>query len=229
MSNYVIRTVGDYRIVTMKSGRWRQNGYIVHHIPSGGLLLVDPGGHEDALFDAIENEGAELQLVILTHGHYDHVGGVSPVCQRYGLPFHMHTGDRRLLIRAPLYAVSFEKRNIEVSSNHRFLGAEPLVWSGEPIQYLSTPGHTPGSVCYFWNQIAFTGDTLLCQQMVTEKLPGGDAELLAESVGLLLQALPEDTLLFPGHGKPWFVKEAREWWVEHASDPPGYIEEELDA
>ena len=137
----------------------------------------------------------------------------------------MHEADRRILRQAPLYGVSFEKIEIQVPENYRFLASEDLKWKGDPIQFLHTPGHTPGGVCYYWKGIAFTGDVLLHKQTITTNLPGANQEELKISITQLLELLPEDTLIFPGHGSPWFVKDARVWWEKNSDNPPVYLEE----
>jgi glyoxylase-like metal-dependent hydrolase (beta-lactamase superfamily II) len=216
--------IGNYQVYSVQSGRWRQNSYIIQHCPSSELLLVDPGGEEDQLIEIIKNVGGNLRLILLTHGHYDHVGALNKICKQFSLPFFIHSGDKRLLKQAQLYGVSFEKRDIQVPKDHRFLETEKLRWKGDPIQFLHTPGHTHGGVCLYWEGIAFTGDTLLHQKVVRADLPGADSELLAESITSLLQVLPQDTLIFPGHGRPWAVNDARHWWKENSNNPPEYIE-----
>ena len=100
-------SVGDYQIETIKSGRWKQNGYLIQHLPSSDLLLIDPGGEENQILKAIENTGGNLRLILLTHAHYDHVGALKPICDQFDMPFFMHAADRRLLRQAPLYGASF--------------------------------------------------------------------------------------------------------------------------
>ena len=217
--------VGDYKIFTIKSGRWKQNCYLTQHLPSSELLLLDPGGEENQILRAIDKSGGNLSLILLTHAHYDHVGALKPICDKFNRPFFMHEADRRILRQAPLYGVSFEKIEIQVPENYRFLASEDLKWKGDPIQFLHTPGHTPGGVCYYWKGIAFTGDVLLHKQTITTNLPGANQEELKISITQLLELLPEDTLIFPGHGSPWFVKDARVWWEKNSDNPPVYLEE----
>jgi hydroxyacylglutathione hydrolase len=215
----------DYRILRFKTGRWRENTYLVHHVPSANILLVDPGGEEDKIIETIKTEQGKLVLIILTHAHHDHVGAVKRLCDDYNLPFYLHSNELKILKRVPLYAMTFENRVMESPKNYRFLDQEKMVWGGDLIQYMHTPGHTTGGVCYFWKGIAFTGDTLLPKQVGRTDLPGAKPEVLQNSITNLLEILPENTLLFPGHGDPWTVTEARVWWELHSKNPKEYKEE----
>jgi hydroxyacylglutathione hydrolase len=217
--------LGDYRVLRFKTGRWHENTYLVHHNPSASILVVDPGGEEDIIMEAIAQEQGSPALIILTHAHHDHVGAVKRLCDEYNLPFYIHSGEIKLLKKVPLYAATFEKRVMEVPESYRFLDQEKMEWAGDTIQYLHTPGHTKGGVCYFWKGMAFTGDTLLARQVGRTDLPGAKPDILFGSITNLLERLSDDTILFPGHGDQWSVKDAREWWELHSDDPEEYRDE----
>jgi hydroxyacylglutathione hydrolase len=216
---------GAYRIDMIKTGRWRENSYIVRHTPSNDLILIDPGGEEEAILELVESHGATPKLVLLTHGHFDHVGALDSVCRRYDLPFYIHSHDHRLLRRAPLYAMSFERRILTIPKGYAAVDGAALEWSGDPVECIHTPGHTNGSVCYHWNGLCFTGDTLLNKMVGRTDLPGSDGEDLRPSIDRLLDAMSPETILFPGHGGPWPVSKARDWWREKRDNPPQYAME----
>jgi hydroxyacylglutathione hydrolase len=220
-----VQVIGDYQVGTIKSGRWQEQCYLIRHLVSDSLLLIDPGGEEKRIISAIEQEGGNLSLILLTHGHYDHVGALKPICVRFGLPFFIHPADYKLLRQAPLYGISIEKRNIAIPRNYRFLENETLEWANDDINIIQTPGHTPGGVCFHWKNIAFTGDTLLYKLVVRIGLPGSNAKVMANSINLILDGLPKDTLMFPGHGKPWLVSDASDWWRKNSELPPIFVEE----
>jgi hydroxyacylglutathione hydrolase len=217
--------VGNYKVVTTPTGRWRENCYLVRHVPTGDLVLIDPGDDAHLILKAIEDEGSQLKLIILTHAHHDHVGAVKSVCEKFQMHFYLHKDDVKLLNRAPTYALAFEKKIIEISKNYRLLGSEDLVWGGEYINMMNLPGHTPGGICFHFGGIAFTGDTLLNEFIGRTDLPGADAAALGKSVTSMLSTLPDDTLLFPGHGKPWTVATATRWWENQQEGAREYREE----
>jgi glyoxylase-like metal-dependent hydrolase (beta-lactamase superfamily II) len=204
--------IGEYKVVTTPTGRWRQNCYLVRHVPTSDLLLIDPGDDAHLILKAIENEGSQLKHIILTHAHHDHVGAVKAVCEKFKMHFYLNKDDEKLLNRASIYALAFEKKIIEISKNYRPFNGEELVWGGEKINMMHLPGHTQGGMCFFFGGIAFTGDTLLNEFIGRTDLPGADAATLAKSITTMLSTLPGDTLLFPGHGKPWTVAAATRWW-----------------
>ena len=214
--------IGDYQISTFKTGLWKENSYIVRHLPTNDLLVVDPGGRDNELIDAIQHDGGQLKLILLTHAHHDHVGAVSVLSEQFKIPFYLHPGDKKLLHRVPLYAMSIEKRRMSVPTNYCFLENDSLSWGGDPVKYLHVPGHTEGSVCFTWGSLAFTGDTLLCRRVGRTDLPGACPEVLNASIQRMLYTLPSESTLFAGHFEPWLLSEAREWWNLHEGKPPQY-------
>jgi glyoxylase-like metal-dependent hydrolase (beta-lactamase superfamily II) len=190
---------------------WRQNCYLVRDTTGGPTAIIDPGGEADAITRALESNGHRPGMVLLTHGHHDHVGAVAGLAARWGLAARLAEADAKLARQAPTYALAIH--------NERIPRPEPLVtfapgesfWLGSvTLRTLATPGHTQGSVVYLAGGLAFTGDTLLHEAVGRTDLPGGDAGALRRSVGELL-ALPGDTRIFPGHGAPWTIAEAAAW------------------
>jgi glyoxylase-like metal-dependent hydrolase (beta-lactamase superfamily II) len=208
-----VAVIGEYRITTLTGPYERENCYLVNHIPSGEQVVIDPGNHSDVIKQIAVKDGTQLRYVLLTHAHYDHVGAVAILCREYGIPCDVHKDDARLLRQAPVYALRFAKRHIELPSPARlFDGKHTFNFGERTIDVVHTPGHTPGSVCYSFGGFAFTGDTLMHQHVGFTDLPGGDVATLSLSIDRLLEILPDDTILFPGHGIPWTLKEARIWW-----------------
>lgn len=95
------------------------------------------------------------------------------------------------------------------------------------IRFVHTPGHTTGSVCYYWDGMAFSGDILLFEKTGRTDLPGSSPAQLAGSITKLLGVLPDRTMLFPGHGRPWPLDLARAWWKKKQTNPNKYKEEKV--
>ena len=220
-----------YQVITVPTGKpWNENSYVVRHVPSGAQLVIDPGGAAEQIEQAVLAGGGRLTGIYLTHAHHDHVGAVTALTQRFGVVGRLHQADGRLLRHAPMYALRFAGRHLEPVENCQAY-ALPAKFSlgGQPVRILHTPGHTPGSVCYWLDGYAFTGDTLFYEHVGRTDLPGGDADQLTASVGGLLELLPAETLLLPGHGQAWTVAEARRWWASVEAPPPYKVFAKSDA
>jgi len=207
--------IGDYRVIAIVSeNSWKENCYVICHLPSGEQVLIDPGGSSDLIIQTVIDTGNNLQHVLLTHSHHDHIGAAAVVCRHFNLACELHEGDVRLLRHAPMYSLRFDGKNIEKpESILAYNGQSSLRLGSLPIGIIHSPGHTQGSVCYSLGSLVFTGDTLLYNSTGRTDLPGGDARLLPVSVSRLLEQLPPDAVLFPGHGCSWTLAEARVWWM----------------
>ena len=215
--NIISKTIIDnneYQIVRVTSGGLKQNGYILKHKASGDILLIDPGGDFGTTRGQIERMDGTTQMVLLTHAHFDHVGGVKDAVEHYQIPLYLHAGDKKLLRYAPLYAIRFEQKVISVPTDFIPVVGALIEWAGQPIEVIETPGHTDGSVCYLIGTMCFTGDTILRNAIGNTNLPGSNLERLHASVDNLFELLLSEVLLFPGHDDPWSVCDANKWWVE---------------
>lgn len=212
---------GDVRIRTVTTGRWREHCYVARHVPSGDCLVVDPGDDAETIAGVAAEDGGRIRGIVLTHAHYDHVGALAGLWGATGVPFYLHPADMKLLRRAPLYAMSFEQRALAAPPEGRDVTAASITLGGQPLRALHLPGHTPGGMAYALGDVAFIGDTLLFEQTGRVDLPGGDRAQIVGAVTSLLAWLPADTLLLPGHGRPWTVGDARAWWARAAARTSG--------
>jgi len=201
---------------------WQQNSYIVAHRGSRHAVIVDPGDCAELIIRQIEDQGLKVTRILLTHPHHDHVGAAQQVSEHFQVPCELHREDVRLLMHAPMYALSFARKKISAVSNFQPF-EELCIAAEEPaLRALHTPGHTKGGVCYLFDGCAFTGDTLLYRHVGRTDLPGANAHKLSSSIDHLLDSMEDETIIFPGHGKPWNVAEARKWWREAGSTPDKY-------
>jgi len=215
--------VGDFQIDTLITGApWRENCYVVRHQPSGDLAVIDPGDNAEAILQACAQ--GQVRYILLTHAHHDHVGAAAPLCRHFNLPCHLHRADVRLLHHAPMYALRFAGKKIDVpAAFETFDQAAEFSLGGQALAVIHTPGHTPGCVCYTLPGpagVAFTGDTLMREAVGRTDLPGADAAALKASVTRLLEQLPPATLLLGGHGRPWTAAEAQVWWQNAGETSP---------
>jgi hydroxyacylglutathione hydrolase len=189
------------RVSTVVNGRWRENCHIASN-DAGDALIVDPGSQFEDIAAHVDANGWHVLAILNTHAHYDHVGAVALLQDRYAAPFYLHSADAPLLKRANLYRMLFEARDAvripTISFDIAQLPPEFTIGSFG-ITWIPTPGHTDGSVCLHIENVLFSGDTLMHQAVGRTDLPGGNRPMLLESVRKLM-TLPGDTIVYGGHG-----------------------------
>jgi len=187
------------RIVT---GKWTENCYVVYD-DSDSALVIDPGGDAAEIARFVDTERLAVKAILNTHAHYDHVGAVADLKERWSAPFYLHSQDLRLLRSANFYHTLFGGAGeIKAPAVDRFVdhGEQPLRIDPFTVHVLATPGHTAGGVCYLVEDHLFTGDTLLQGGIGRVDLPGSHLATLLDSLRLLA-ALPGPTKVLPGHGE----------------------------
>ena len=175
-------------ITVFQLGSLGTNCYIVRE--GKNCAIIDPGDAGEALADWLDNAGLTPEAVLLTHGHYDHVGGVEALRNRYaGLPVYVHEADTHLT--ADL------SRGLQWT--HHYNEGDILTVGGVEFRVLHTPGHTPGSVCLAVENVIFSGDTLFAGSCGRTDI-GGDWVAIQKSLKRL-SAMEADFTIFPGHGE----------------------------
>jgi hydroxyacylglutathione hydrolase len=190
----------DVRMFTV--GPVQENCFLFRREGSDRALIVDPGEEPDKLLGAIDALGVTLDGILVTHTHFDHVGAVAPVAKASGAEVWVPQIERPVLADIMSYVPwpgfgPFESWDAE----HTLSGGERLELAGFEIDVLFTPGHSPGHVTYSIpdEQAIFSGDVLFQGSVGRTDLPGGDWPTLLESIRSLVDALPEDTAVYPGH------------------------------
>jgi hydroxyacylglutathione hydrolase len=190
----------DVRMFTV--GPVAENSYIFRPDGSDRALIVDPGDEPDKLLGAIEGLGVTLDGILLTHTHFDHVGAVAPVARATGAEVWVPEleafvlADINSFVPWPGFG-PFESYDAE----HTLNGGERLELAGFEIDVLSTPGHSPGHVTFSIpdEDAIFSGDVLFQQSIGRTDLPGGDHATLLDSIRMLVDTLPDETAVYPGH------------------------------
>ncbi len=183
-------------------GPVQENCFLVRPDGSDRAVLVDPGEEADRLLGAIDTLGVGLDAILLTHTHFDHVGAVAPVAMATGAPVYCPELEVPVLADIMRYVPWPEFGPFEsYEADETVAGGERLELAGLEIDVLFVPGHSPGHVAYSIPAEAalFSGDVLFQGSVGRTDLPGGDWPTLAASIQSLLDTLPDETRVHPGH------------------------------
>jgi glyoxylase-like metal-dependent hydrolase (beta-lactamase superfamily II) len=168
---------------------------------AGHCMLVDPGNNCGQILDALAANEQKLEAILLTHGHCDHIFGLDEVMRRYPqVPVFVHNDDTEMLRNVELNGSARYNQNYVYDGEVRILTDGPAEIGAFDFQVLHTPGHSPGSCCFLFDEQCFTGDTIFAGSIGRYDLPGGDAMQLLGSIRAKLLDLPDATQLHPGHG-----------------------------
>ncbi len=194
------------------------NTYIVYDKASRQAMIIDPGMMSDREADVIdsfiESANLEVKYLIASHIHIDHVAGVAHVEEKYGATLSAHQDDAFLASRVKEQAMAFHLpmeiiNNVVIAnplSNHQVLHL-----GNNPLEILTVPGHSLGSVAIYSpnDKFVITGDALFKGSIGRTDLPGGDYATLINSITTQLMTLPDDTIVYPGHGPATTIREER--------------------
>jgi hydroxyacylglutathione hydrolase len=183
-------------------GMVAENCYLIRRDGSDRALIVDPGDEAPKLLGAVDQLGVTLDGILLTHTHFDHVGAVAPVAEATGAEVWVPAIEKPVLADIMSYVPwpgfgPFDSYEAE----HTLEGGEKLELAGFEIDVIFTPGHSPGHVTFSIpdETAIFSGDVLFQGSVGRTDLPGGDWATLLESIRTLVDGLPAETAVYPGH------------------------------
>ena len=185
-------------MLTMCVGSYRTNCYMLWG--KDECVLIDPGFEPEQILEQVLCKGKKVAAILLTHGHFDHVGGVRHIANETGCPVYIHEAD---------VALPSRHSNGDIYHTHTYGEGDVLDIAGMTFRVLHTPGHTPGSICLLCGDVMLAGDTLFagtCGR--TDIPPYGNPMQMKESL-TRLKALTGDYQVFPGHGHATTLEEER--------------------
>jgi len=190
------------RIETFPLGPLSANAYLLADEEAGRGVVIDPGQQPEPLLRRIEK--LAIEAVLLTHAHFDHIGGVDAVRKAKGCPVYLHRAESDWLTDPELNgSLLWPEVGGPVATappERELADGMELSFLGETFRVLHTPGHSPGSVTFLWGGHAFGGDVLFRLGVGRTDLPGGSSMELYRSIHDKLFRLPEETVVWPGHG-----------------------------
>ncbi|MDD5155165.1 MAG: MBL fold metallo-hydrolase [Candidatus Omnitrophica bacterium] len=182
-------------------GAYHANCYILARQAGSGAIIIDPGDEEDKIRKMLNKHKLKPAFIVNTHGHADHIG-----CDdKFGVPVYVHEKDLALLSSPQLNMSDFLGSSYRVKSQIKTVKEGSLLESdGIQLEVIHLPGHTPGGMALLMkkpqNKILFTGDSLFRMTIGRADFPGADQDILIRSIKEKLFELPDDTVIYPGHG-----------------------------
>ena len=186
------------KVIAMPVGSYQTNCYMVYNENSETCVLIDPGYQPEELLEQIRIKGKTLEAILLTHGHFDHVGAVEHLVRETGCKLWMNQGDYTQF-KTPENDFFYPIHDSNFTQISFCEEGETIPAAGLTFTVMETPGHTWGSVCYICRDVIFSGDTLFQGSCGRTDLPGGDGQNLQGSLRRLAQLQGEYRIL-PGHG-----------------------------
>jgi glyoxylase-like metal-dependent hydrolase (beta-lactamase superfamily II) len=182
-------------------GSFQENCWVIGNRRTGEAVCVDPGDEPDEILAMARDMGVTIKYIANSHAHIDHILGVGAVREATGARFLLHPGD--LEIARNTAAMAKNWMGVEIPNppepDALLADGDDIDVDGLKLRVLHTPGHTPGSVSFYANGVLFAGDTLFAGSIGRTDLPGGDYDLEMASIVERLLALPDETIVLPGH------------------------------
>ena len=189
------------QIDTLVLGMMATNCYLARNKETGAAFIVDPGAAADRIIRKIDERNAKPEAILLTHGHFDHIGAAEELRNRYGIPICVLSEEKEIMEDTGKNLSRMCGAGFTVTPDRVFCDGETVKLAGVSVQVLHTPGHTSGGACYYVEQenVLFSGDTLFCCSVGRTDFPTGSMGQLHDSLHRKLFMLPDQTLVLPGH------------------------------
>lgn len=196
---------------TLEVGPFASNCYIVASEKTKEAMVIDPGDEAGAILNTVKKLGLTVKLIVITHGHGDHVSALGQVKEATGAPVAIH-GDDAAIMRGSgqMLTMMLGVKSEAPPAPDMLLKDGEVIKVGElSFKVAHTPGHSPGGICLIGEGVAFTGDSLFNYGIGRTDFPGSSYEELMDSIRTRLLTLPDDTVVLPGHGPETTIGDER--------------------
>lgn len=190
-----------FRIQPLVVGTVQTNAYVISNENTKKAVVLDPGAESGRILSYLKSKDLELEAILLTHGHFDHIMGINGILENKRVPVYAYEIEQELLEDAGLNCSVMVGSKTIVHGATYLRDQATIEVAGYTVKLIATPGHTKGSCCFYFkeNEVLFSGDTLFMESIGRTDLPTGNSTKIIESVKSLMN-LPDDTIVYPGHG-----------------------------
>ena len=193
------------------------NCYFYFDADSGHGFLIDPGAQGEKIAEWIQENRYTAEKILLTHGHFDHIGGLEYLTEKMNIPVWIHQNGEAYLTDPVMNLSAAFRRRVVFHGAHLFGDGAVFAPDAAPemkLRVIHTPGHTQDSVIFYDEEMgaAFSGDTIFQGNRGNDTFPGGNGEQLVESIRSRILTLPEGTVLLPGHGDATTVGDEKQYY-----------------
>lgn len=177
------------------------NCYLVINEETKQTVVIDPAACPSYLMGHMKSEELQVEAILLTHGHFDHIMGIDDLRREFPVPVYVHEGDRETLLDPALNLSSSYTNGYTFDGADYIRDGQRLELAGFSFQVIHTPGHTPGGVCYYLESegVLFSGDTLFQNSVGRTDFPNSSMSDLIRSLREKVMKLPDDVKVYPGH------------------------------
>lgn len=191
---------------------YEENCYLLWNEETTQGVVIDPGDEAPRISAAIKAAGFEPQAILLTHAHSDHIGAVDEIRDEFKIPLYIGKGEEEALADPQKNLSIMGGSEIKVRpADHLVEDGQSFSLAGMEFKVSATPGHSPASVCYHCGEVVFCGDIVFMGSIGRTDLPGCHFPSLMNSISTKILVLPDETILYPGHGPMTTVGREREY------------------
>lgn len=206
--------MSDIKLKRIILGRLSTNCYIVYRESTKEGFIVDPADNVRNITVELTRLGVQPKGILLTHGHFDHIGAVNDLIDEYGIKVYMHEDESDVAGDAQLNASSMFGNRFVVKADVCLKDNEELIIAGINVKVIHTPGHTKGSCCYYVEEdkMLLSGDTLFYASHGRTDFPTGSERAIRDSILNKLMLLEGDTKVYPGHNEYTTIADEKKWY-----------------
>ena len=187
------------------------NCYFIKNKETGEMLIIDPADAPKKIFQKVEDMNGKPVAILLTHGHFDHIGAVDEIREKYGIKVYAAAAEKETLENPDINLSSQFGGGFSVKADEFLSDGKEIELLGEKVRCILTPGHTKGGMCYYFtgSGILFSGDTLFQQSVGRTDFPGGSMSEIVHSIREKLFVLPDYVRVYTGHGMMTNIKDEK--------------------